>query len=91
MTCCKEFPYKDIIIPYAKAIFKANPERVVRATDWPHPYIHLPMPDGGDLQDLPDSWASGAETRKRILGDSPAKLYDFEVRSHLSYTGLPED
>jgi predicted TIM-barrel fold metal-dependent hydrolase len=77
ITCRNGLPYQDTI-PYARAIINANPERVVWATDWPHPYINVPMPNDGDLLDLLDSWAPDPETKKRILVSNPARLYEFE-------------
>jgi len=78
ITCSKEFPYADTM-PYAKAIINANPERVVWATDWPHPYVNVPMPNDGDLLDLLVAWVPDEETRNRILVDNPAKLYEFQM------------
>lgn len=76
MTSNKELPYADTI-PFAKEIIKTNPERLVWATDWPHPSINVPMPNDGDLLSLLAEWAPDKETRNRILVDNPAKLYDF--------------
>lgn len=76
ITCQKDLPYKDTT-PYAQTIIKANPERVVWATDWPHPYINVPMPNDGDLLDLLFAWAPDDRLREKILVNNPAKLYDF--------------
>ena len=76
ITCQKSMPYKDTMA-YAQTILKANSERVVWATDWPHPCINVPMPNDGDLLDLLCIWAPDEALRKRILVDNPAKLYDF--------------
>lgn len=76
MTGNSEFPYADVI-PYAKEILKTNPERLVWATDWPHPFINVPMPNDGDLLNLLAEWIPDTEIRNRILVDNPAKLYDF--------------
>ena len=46
-------------------------------TDWPHPRIEGEMPDAGKLLDLFNDWTPDAATRKRILVDNPARLYDF--------------
>lgn len=77
------------IIPYAKALIAANPERIVWGTDWPHPNS-TPSPDrkatdvtplyqiddGRLLNQLP-VWAPDAAVRKLILVDNPARLYGF--------------
>ena len=77
ITSAKGLPYSDTI-PYAQAIIKANPNRVVWATDWPHPYINVPMPNDGSLLDLLADWAPDSQVRDRILVDNPAELYEFD-------------
>ena len=77
ITSASRTPYDDVA-PYARAIIAANPERVVWASDWPHPYVNIPMPNDGDLLDMLDDWAPDAATRDRILATNPAKLYGFE-------------
>lgn len=69
-------PYKDIA-PFAKAIIKANPERCVWASDWPHPSIKVPMPNDGSLLDMLADWCPDETMRNRILSDNPARLYGF--------------
>ena len=60
-----------------EALVAANPDRLVWGTDWPHPRIEGEMPDAGKLLDLFNAWTGDATTRKRILVDNPARLYDF--------------
>jgi 2-pyrone-4,6-dicarboxylate lactonase len=43
-------PYDDVV-PFAKALIAAAPDRVLWGTDWPHPNVRH-MPDDGDLLDL---------------------------------------
>jgi predicted TIM-barrel fold metal-dependent hydrolase len=72
--------------PLAKALIAANPERIVWGTDWPHPNSAGGKPtevtplfqidDGRLLNQLP-VWAGDAATRKAILVDNPARLYQF--------------
>lgn len=71
-------PYFDVV-PFARAIIATNPERVLWASDWPHPGITVPMPNDGDLLDLLSDWAPDATARQRILSDNPAKLYGFSA------------
>ncbi|MFG6592837.1 amidohydrolase family protein [Sulfitobacter sp. 1A12157] len=73
-----ETPYSDIA-PFAREIIRANPERVLWATDWPHPYINVDMPNDGALLNMLDDWAPDAATRDRILADNPARLYGFDT------------
>ena len=76
ITIADDLPYDDIH-PFAREIIRANPERVVWATDWPHPYTNIAMPNDGALLDLLDEWAPDATTRDRILTHNAWKLYDF--------------
>jgi predicted TIM-barrel fold metal-dependent hydrolase len=75
--------------PLAKALFAANPQRVLWGTDWPHPDTaaapgrkpadvspFLPIDDGRLLTQLA-VWAPDASLRKKILVDNPARLYGF--------------
>jgi predicted TIM-barrel fold metal-dependent hydrolase len=68
-------PYDDVV-PFARALIAAAPERVLWGTDWPHPNVRH-MPDDGDLVDLLAAFAPDETTRKRILVDNPETLYDF--------------
>jgi 2-pyrone-4,6-dicarboxylate lactonase len=70
------FPYADVT-PIAEALVRANPERLVWGSDWPHPGISVPMPDDGAMLDLLGEWIPDAATRDAILRDNPAALYDF--------------
>ena len=69
-------PYDDVV-PFARALIEAAPERVLWGTDWPHPNVRH-MPDDGDLVDLVASFAPEAKLRHQILVTNPARLYDFE-------------
>ena len=73
--------------PLAKALIAANADRIVWGTDWPHtnsssgnkatevtPF--LPIDDGRILNQLA-AWAPDAATRRKILVDNPARLYQF--------------
>jgi len=63
----------------AKALVKAAPERMLWASNWPHPAQppRVPMPDEADLLDLLLDWAPDDKTRRRILVDNPASVYGF--------------
>ncbi|SFE59872.1 Predicted metal-dependent hydrolase, TIM-barrel fold [Sulfitobacter brevis] len=78
ITGQNETPYTDIA-PFAREIIRANPERVLWATDWPHPYINVDMPNDGALLNMFDDWAPDAATRDRILAENPARLYGFDT------------
>jgi len=68
-------PYDDVV-PFARALIAAAPDRVLWGTDWPHPNVRH-MPDEGDLLDLMLQYAPDTETRNRILVRNPETLYDF--------------
>jgi predicted TIM-barrel fold metal-dependent hydrolase len=68
------------VIPYARAVIAAAPERVIWGTDWPHSNTFAPgyTPNDGDLIDLLAEFAPDERTRRKILVDNPAVLYGFE-------------
>jgi len=64
--------------PFADALIRAAPERLVWATDWSHPDLGTsPMPNDGALLNALLDWVPDDETLRRILVDNPAELYDF--------------
>ncbi len=69
-------PRYDDVSALAKALVKAAPERMLWATNWPHPSEKNP-PDEADLLDLLLDWAPDAATRGKILVDNPSELYRF--------------
>jgi len=68
--------YPDVR-PFHEALLRANPDRLMWGTDWPHPRIEGDMPDAGRLLDLFHHWTPDQETRRRILAANPARLYGF--------------
>jgi 2-pyrone-4,6-dicarboxylate lactonase len=68
-------PYDDVV-PFARALIEAAPDRILWGTDWPHPNVRH-MPDDGDLLDLLAVFAPEPEVRNRILVENPERLYDF--------------
>lgn len=67
-------PYDDVV-PIARAIIAAAPERVLWGTDWPHPNVRS-MPDDGMLVDVLADFAPDESQRHLILVDNPRRLYD---------------
>src|SRR3954469_6460331 len=62
----------------AKALVKHAPERMLWASNWPHPSARKPAPPKDeDLLDLLADWAPDARVQKRILAHNPAELYAF--------------
>jgi 2-pyrone-4,6-dicarboxylate lactonase len=68
------------VIPFARAVIAAAPDRVIWGTDWPHSNNFAPghTPNDGDLVDLLGEFAPDEATKKKILVDNPAALYGFE-------------
>ncbi|HEY4250102.1 MAG TPA: amidohydrolase family protein [Roseomonas sp.] len=82
--------YADVL-PLARALIAANPDRMLWGSDWPHPggappggrrspdgiEAFRPEDDGAALTRL-GQWAAGdAALLRRILVDNPARLYGF--------------
>jgi D-galactarolactone isomerase len=69
--------YEDVS-RLAKALVKKAPERMLWASNWPHPSARQPAPpDDAALLDLLLNWAPVENDRKKILVDNPAELYGF--------------
>ena len=77
--------------PLAEALVKANPDRLVWGSDWPHPNSdagrHKPLTEIAEPFPIDDGlvfnqfarWVPDATTRKKILVDNAARLYDFPI------------
>lgn len=88
-TSISRQPDLSDVEPYARALVAANPQRIVWGSAWPHPTAgnapnrkptdlspHQQVDDGYAMNMLP-VWVPDASTRKAILVDNPARLYDF--------------
>ncbi|UCF90910.1 MAG: amidohydrolase family protein, partial [Desulfobacterales bacterium] len=71
-------PLYDDVGRLAKALVKTSPERMLWASNWPHPTAKDTLPDDAELLDLLLDWAEDDAVRKRILADNPAELYGFD-------------
>ncbi len=60
----------------ARSLAAAAPDRMLWATNWPHPG-QTSRPDEKALLDVLSDWAPDAATRRKILCDNPAALYGF--------------
>jgi predicted TIM-barrel fold metal-dependent hydrolase len=91
--CSKKAPATHEVAPRAQALVKANPDRLVWGSDWPHPdsdagrgkpltEIAQPFPiDDGLVFNQLARWVPDEATRKNILVDNPARLYGFESKA----------
>ena len=66
--------YADVV-PFARRVVEAFPDRVLWGTDWPHPNMKSHMPDDGQLVDYIPRIATTAELQRKLLVDNPMRLY----------------
>ncbi len=71
------FPWDDVV-PIARSYIEAAPDRIVWASDWPHPVSVKQPPNEGDLIELLYRYAPDAATLRKILVDNPARLFGFD-------------
>jgi D-galactarolactone isomerase len=62
----------------AKVLIAAAPERMLWASNWPHPSAQANPPDDAVLMAALLDWMGDEATRHRILVDNPASLYGFD-------------
>lgn len=75
------------VLPLARALIGANPDRILWGSNWPHPggtagrssseISPSKQVDDGQVLNLLARWAPDAVVRKKILVDNPAKLFGF--------------
>jgi len=70
-------PYDDVV-PLARALIDAAPERCVWASDWPHPVSRKPPPNDADLLELLYRYVRDEGELRRILIDNPSRLFGYE-------------
>lgn len=75
-SCYTRAPYDDTN-PFARELLKANIERCLWGTDWPHPGLKEGMPDDTELLDAAVNCMTNEATRLKVLVDNPEQLYDF--------------
>lgn len=63
-------------LPFARALQRAAPDRVLWGTDFPHPNLATPV-DEMEMLNLIPAFAPTPEDRQRLLVDNPATLYGF--------------
>lgn len=72
----KGHPWDDML-PIARALIDAAPDRVVWASDWPHPLSVKAPPNDAELLELLYRYAPDTAEQQKILVDNPAKLFGF--------------
>lgn len=68
-------PRYDDFIPFAQRVVAEFPDRVMWASDWPHPNMRDHMPDDGALVDLIPLYAPTEDLQRRMLVTNPMRLY----------------
>jgi D-galactarolactone isomerase len=72
--------YADVAA-IARAAIRTAPDRVVWASNWPHPNRPAYPLEEAALLDLLGEWTPDDVTRRRILSDNPAALYGWPAAS----------
>ena len=67
-------PYDDVV-PFPATVVDRFPDRVLWATDWPHPNMKSHMPDDGALVDFIPKIARTTKQQQKLLVDNPMRLY----------------
>ena len=73
----KGAPYDDVV-PIARALIDAAPDRCVWGSDWPHPVSKKQPPNDADLLELLYRYVRSDDELRRILVDNPARLFGYE-------------
>ncbi len=71
-------PDYDDVVPFARRVVEAFPDRVLWGTDWPHPNMKSHMPDDGKLVDYIPKIATTEELQHKLLVTNPMRLYWLE-------------
>ena len=70
-------PDHPAVTTLARRLIEHAPERMLWATNWPHPGRADP-PTPEQLADLRDAWLPTAELRRLVLVDNPSEVYGFD-------------
>jgi D-galactarolactone isomerase len=71
------WPGFEDVAPLARRLVALAPERMLWASNWPHPGMQADPPDDGRLLDILADWCPDEAVRRKILVDNPAALYGF--------------
>jgi D-galactarolactone isomerase len=70
-------PNYDDVGALAKALVKAAPDRMLWASNWPHPTPKGPRPEDAVVLDYLLDWVPDEAVRKKVLVDNPARVYGY--------------
>jgi 2-pyrone-4,6-dicarboxylate lactonase len=70
------YPFHDVV-PFARALIEAAPDRMVWGSDWPHVGLYDPaeVPDAGRILDGLADYTDDAAQQASILVSNPARFY----------------
>ena len=68
------------VVPVARAVAAAAPDRTIWGSDWPHSGAYRPgiMPNDADLVDWLLDFVPDEKARHKMLVDNPKRLFDFD-------------
>jgi predicted TIM-barrel fold metal-dependent hydrolase len=75
-TSKKGYPWDDVV-PVARKLIAAAPDRCIWGSDWPHPLSTKQPPNDAELVELAARYAGDAATLRKILVDNPARFFGF--------------
>lgn len=67
----------DDVLPLARSLLDAAPERCVWGSDWPHPVSKNPPPNDAELLELLYRMVRNDAELQRVLVDNPARLFGY--------------
>jgi D-galactarolactone isomerase len=70
-------PHYGDVGALAKELVKAAPDRMLWASNWPHPTPNGPRPDEAVLLDVLLDWVPDEGVRQKVLVDNPARVYGY--------------
>jgi len=67
----------DDVVPFARTYVETAPDRCIWASDWPHLGYRKRMPEDAELLELLYRFAPEPELQRKVLVDTPARLFGF--------------
>ena len=65
------------VLPLARMLIEAAPDRAIWCTDWPHVQYTKPMPNDAELLEFLYRATPDPVLRRKVLSDNPARLFGF--------------
>jgi predicted TIM-barrel fold metal-dependent hydrolase len=74
---CTGAPWDDVV-PIARALIDAAPERCVWGSDWPHPVSRQQPPNDADVLELLYRYVRSDSELQKILVHNPSRLFGYQ-------------